>query len=409
MMNPHVFIARRHLKSRHAFNFISFISYLSIIGLGIGVTVLILTLAVLNGFENEVQRKIVSFDGHLRLKGLLGRPLPESNDYVDSVLTAIPGILDRAPYVRNAAMIRYKKRTEGVLIEGIWEDKVRSVLGISGMIESGEFSYISDQEGDEGIVIGRDLANNLGLSLSDKVTLFDLKAMATPGLPPRLKRFYISGIFSTGLHEYDDTMIYMNLASAQELFGLPNQITGEIIKTITADRADNISSLLNESVVYPYSSSTWKERHFNLFSWLNIQKYPITIIFALIVLVAIVNVASSLIMIVMEKTRDIGVLRTVGFTQKDISRIFISEGAIIGIVGVLLGFLLTCAVGFVQLKWGVLRIPEEIYFMQELPILFKSDYFITVGLVGIALALLATLYPAWKASRLQPAEVLRYE
>ena len=408
-MSSHAFIALRHLKSRHSFSFISFISYLSIIGLGIGVAVLILTLAILDGFEDKIRQKIISFDGHIRLTGFLGQPLNESDPILDSTLNSIPEIIDRAPYIRHAVMIRHKRETEGAFVEGISSEKAKSVFGTPEMLVKGEFNFDVDSLGYGGIVLGAALAEKIGVSVGDRVILFDMETVGKVGESPQLGQFYVAGLFSTGLREYDETVIYMGLVAAQKLFGYTNQISGEIIKVRDPDEVFRVSNEIDESLGYPYSSFTWKERHYNLFAWLSIQKYPIVLIFALIVLVAVVNIISSLTMIVMEKTRDIGVLRAMGYSRKDISRVFLYEGGIIGGSGVLLGILITLILGFIQIKWGIFRIPEEVYFMRELPILFNPMHFISIGMLGIILALVATLYPAWKASGVQPSEALRYE
>lgn len=408
-MPPLSFIAFRHLKSRHAFSFISLISYLSIIGLGIGVSVLILTLSILNGFEHEIREKIISFDGHIRLSDYLGRPYPEANSRLDSVLEAIPEILDRAPYIHHSAVIRYRSETEGVFLEAISVEKARSVFGTPDLILSGKFHFGEDEAGYPGLVLGSALAEKLGLSRGDGVVLMDLDAMGTPGKAPRLGRFHVAGIYQTGLREYDETVVYVDLIRAQRLFGYERQITGEIIKVESPNEATRVANQIAGQVGFPYVPTTWRDRHHNLFAWLSVQKYPITIIFALIALVAIVNITSSLTMIGMEKVRDIGVLRAMGYSRRGISGLFLLEGGMVGFLGVLLGGGLAFLLGFLQMKYSILRIPEEIYFMRELPILFEPLHFVVVGVAAFILALGATLYPAWKASGIPPAEAIRYE
>lgn len=403
------FIAFRHLRSRHSFNFISLISYLSIIGLGIGVSVLILTLSILNGFESQVENKIISFDGHIRLRGYLGLPVPETNSRLDSILGTFPEILDRAPYIHHPALVRCRSEIEGVFIEGISSEKAMSVFGTPDFLASGKFDFGQNEAGYSGIVLGQALAEKLSVSIGSRVFLLDLKSIGSPGKAPKIGQFFVSGIYKTGLREYDELVVYIDLANAQRLLGYSNQITGEILKLTDPDFSAQVADRLGDLLGYPYIPSTWKDRHYNLFAWLTLQKYPITIIFALIALVAIVNITSSLTMIVMEKTRDIGVLRAMGYSRRSISELFFLEGGIVGFLGVILGIGLALLIGLLQIKVGILKIPEEIYFMKELPILFEPIHFVTIGVAGFLLALAATLYPAWKASGIPPAKAVRYE
>lgn len=404
-MRAHGFIAFRHLISRHSFSYISFISILSIIGLAIGVAVLILTLGILRGFEDEVQNKIISFDGHIRLQGFLGAPIPAIDSKRDSLLHSHPYIVKSAPFINQPAMIRYKRETEGILIEGINQEDARSVFGTHSLIKYGSFNY-SDLDG---IVVGEALATKLGVSVGDRITLIDFNTIGIPGNPLRLTQATIKGVYSTGLQEYDQSVVYTSLSTAQRLFDMKNTYSGVIIKTTDIQSAERVSEDIQETLGYPYYSSTWKERHFNLFAWLSIQKYPITIIFALIAIVAIVNIISSLTMIVMEKQKDIGVLRSIGYSKRDITFIFFLEGGMIGILGVLIGAGIALILGYVQMKFGIIKIPEEIYFMQILPILFSGLQVFIVCIIGFFMTLTAAMYPAWKAAGILPARAVRYE
>jgi len=409
IMDLRSFIAIRYLRSRHSLSFISLIGYLSILGLGIGISVLLLTLSILNGFESQVENKIISFDGHIRVGGYLDVPVPETNSNLDSVLSNIPEILDQAAYIQEPALIRYGSKTEGVIIEGISEEKARSIFGTSSFLSAGKFTFSQNGTDTPGIVLGQALADKLNISIDSRIVLLDLQAMGKVGKAPRIEQLVVSGIYKTGLREYDESVVYIDLFTAQHLFGYKKQISGVVLKLSDLDDAERIADKIGKLVGYPYIPSTWKDRHYNLFEWLTIQKYPITIIFALIALVAIVNITSSLTMIVMEKTRDIGVLRALGYSKQRISELFFFEGGMIGLLGVILGIGLALLLGFLQMNYRLITIPEDIYFMKELPILFELDHFIIVGISGFLLALVATLYPARKASTILPAKAIRYE
>ena len=373
-------------------------------GLAIGVAVLILTLAVLDGFESEIEQKIIGFDGHIRIRGYFDRNLPEVDSHLDAILSNINDITASEPYISQAAMIRVGRDTHGIMVEGVPSSGIEKIIATPQFITQGEF----DLSGDGTVVMGAALANQLGLTVGKKVTLLDMANLGRPGKLPGIRQFRIIGIYDTGLKDYDETVVYMSLADAQELFGMPAQISGRIVRLRDKDETESVSAAIaSEGVLY--ISETWLDRHGRLFAWLRSQKQPMIIVFGLIALVAIFNISSALTMIVMEKNRDIGVLRAMGFSRRNISQLFLVEGGLVGLIGVGLGICLALIVGFLQIRYGFFRIPAEIYFMSQLAVKFHLQQFITVGAFGFLLALVATVYPAWKASGVQPADAVRYE
>ena len=373
-------------------------------GLAIGVAVLILTLAVLDGFESEIEQKIIGFDGHIRIRGYFDRNLPEVDSHLDAILSNINDITASEPYISQAAMIRVGRDTHGIMVEGVPSSGIEKIIATPQFITQGEF----DLSGDGTVVMGAALANQLGLTVGKKVTLLDMANLGRPGKLPGIRQFRIIGIYDTGLKDYDETVVYMSLADAQALFGMPAQISGRIVRLRDKDETESVSAAIaSEGVLY--ISETWLDRHGRLFAWLRSQKQPMIIVFGLIALVAIFNISSALTMIVMEKNRDIGVLRAMGFSRRNISQLFLVEGGLVGLIGVGLGICLALIVGFLQIRYGFFRIPAEIYFMSQLAVKFHLQQFITVGAFGFLLALVATVYPAWKASGVQPADAVRYE
>ena len=403
-MGPLPLIAARHLRSKHKFSFTSFISYLAVAGLAIGVAVLILTLAVLDGFESEIEQKIIGFDGHIRIRGYFDRNLPEVDSHLDAILSNINDITASEPYISQAAMIRVGRETHGIMVEGVPSSGIEKIIATPQFITQGEF----DLSGDGTVVMGAALANQLGLTVGKKVTLLDMANLGRPGKLPGIRQFRIIGIYDTGLKDYDETVVYMSLSDAQALFGMPSQISGRIVRLRDKDETESVSAAI-ASEGGLYISETWLDRHGRLFAWLRSQKQPMIIVFGLIALVAIFNISSALTMIVMEKNRDIGVLRAMGFSRRNISQLFLVEGGLVGLIGVGLGICLALIVGFLQIRYGFFRIPAEIYFMSQLAVKFHLQQFITVGAFGFLLSLVATVYPAWKASGVQPADAVRYE
>ncbi|MBF90065.1 MAG: hypothetical protein CMG75_10540 [Candidatus Marinimicrobia bacterium] len=409
-MNLLSLIARRHIASSHNLSFLSFVSYLSIAGLTIGITVLILTLGILKGFEKEVQEKIIGFDGHIRIRGFLGNPLSDYQPQLDSILASIPEVSGRLPYIHHAATVRLFGKTEAVFVEAFDPSIAENVLQTSKSLIDGNFNLIDTESKKPGIIIGKVLADKLKVkNIGQLINIMDLTSIGKPGRAPRIMQCEISGIYKTGLNEYDESIVYIDLKSAQRLFNYENLVTGEILSLKTLLDTEDVSDVLNENLNYPLMSSTWKERHSNLFEWLSLQKYPITVVFALIALVAVLNIMSSLTMIVMEKNKDIAIMRAMGFSRKNISQLFFLEGGIVGFCGVVLGALLALFLGWIQTRFNIFSIPEEVYFMSNLPIDIALSHILTVGFFGLLAAIIASLYPAWKASGIEPAKAIRYE
>ena len=396
-------LALRHLSSSDKSNFSSFAGKLSIVGLAFGISSLILTSSVYQGFESTISNKIASFDGHYRLQDFLGRPINESSG-LDSTLENIIGNKKNSiikSFVQGPAMIRKGMNAEGVMLEGISGDGLPNPL--KNLIISGEATLSGNS-----IIIGKSLSDKYGLVVGDPLVVFDLSSMIDISNIDRLKQFTIQGIFHSGLNEYDNTMIYTSIQNAQYLLGIQGKISGKIIY-FTDNNILSVSKELEENLRYPYYSISWKEKHHTLFKWLEIQKFPIIIIFGMISLVAIVNIISALTMIVLDKTKAIGSLQAIGLRRKEINLIFLSKGAIIGVVGSFIGLLIALFLGVIQKKYHILSISEDIYFMDHVPISFNIYNIILIISVGIISSLFASLWPANIASGIQPADAVKYE
>tara|TARA_A100001011_G_scaffold102316_2_gene107925 strand:+ start:118742 stop:119965 length:1224 start_codon:yes stop_codon:yes gene_type:complete len=407
-MNRLSFIASRYLTSQNNLKFISNINYLSILGLSIGIAVLIITMGVLNGFENEVKKKIVSFDGHIRVNGYFNNPIFQNSSQLDSIIDNNSEIVNKIEFINHAATIRFKNQTEPVFIEAFGQIKNNNFFELNKNIVFGNFNLNSTNPS-KGIVIGKVLYDRLNINLGQKITLMDLKSLGNPGVAPRILQFELRGVYETGLTEYDESIVYINLNDAQTLLKYNNLISGYILSLDQIDNTSKIGNLLNDKLNYPLTSSTWIERHSNLFEWLSLQKYPITIVFAMIALVGILNISSSLTMIVMEKTKSIGVMRAIGFSENDLLKLFFLKGAIIGFSGVFFGLTISLFFAFFQTKFNILSIPQEVYFMGSLPIKIIPINVLIVGSMGIILAIIASIYPARIASKIEPSNAIRYE
>ena len=396
-------LALRHLSSSDKSNFSSFAGKLSIIGLSFGIASLILTMSVYQGFENTISNKIASFDGHYRFQDILGRSIDENSDLnsvLDNILSERKDPIIRS-FVQGPALIRKGINAEGVIIEGISGNGLVEPLNNLLISGTGRFS-------DNSIIIGKSLSEKYGLVIGDPLVIFDLSSISDISGMYRLKQFTIGGIFHSGLSEYDNNMIYTSIQNAQYLLDIEDKISGKVVY-FTQNNFSSISELIDEKLRYPYYSNSWKEKHHTLFKWLEVQKLPIIIIFGMISLVAIVNIISALTMIVLDKIKTIGALQAVGFRKKQINLIFLLKGAIIGIIGSFIGLFIALVLGWMQIKYHILSISEDIYFMDHLPISFNINNILLILILGIISSLIASYWPARIAANIKPADAMRYE
>ena len=396
-------LALRHLNSSVKSNFSSFAGKLSIIGLSFGIASLILTISVYQGFENTISDKIASFDGHYRFQDILGRSTDENSDLnavLEDILKEKNNSIIRS-FVQGPVLIRKGINAEGVIIEGINGDKLVKPLNNLIISGTGNLSYNT-------IIIGKSLADKYGLIIGDPLVVFDLTSISDISGIKRLKQFTIGGIFHSGLSEYDNNMVYTSIFSAQYLLGMEENISGKVVY-LSQNDISSFPLLINEKLRYPYYATSWKEKHHTLFKWLEVQKLPIIIIFGMISLVAVVNIISALTMIVLDKTKAIGILQAIGFRKKQINLIFLTKGIIIGIIGSMTGLSIALILGYIQMKYHILSISEDIYFMDYLPLAFNVKNTIFIVVAGIISSIIASYWPAKIAANIKPANAVRYE
>jgi len=403
------FIARRHLFSHKKVGFISFISVLSIAGIAIGVASLILTLSIMEGFESEIKEKIIGFDSHIRIRQYHFRPM-ENYQAVSDLIESVDGVEESFPYIFREALIRSKSNLDGIIIEGVVEND-RTFLNQLEHFSSDKLESFSKVEnGLSPLILGSKLASKLEVEKGDSVTLMVYEGLTGPFNVPFVRRFKIAGLFQTGMAEFDGVFAYMPLAAAQSLFRMDSSVTGIKIFVNRFEDAASTSAVIEEKLGgYPYFPLTWKQRHSNLFKWLDTQRMPMLLVFGLIAIVAIFNITSTLVMIVIDKSHEIGVLRAMGFKTVKVLKIFLIEGGLIGIAGTLIGMIIAYGLGVLQQTQKFISLPTDVYFMDALPVLMHPKYFIITGAAALFLCLTATLYPALKASKLMPAVALRDE
>jgi len=419
-MSYELFIGLRYLMAKRKQFFISINSIISILGVALGVTALIIVLAVMNGFEKDIKEKILGTYSHVILMKHGDEGILKYSALIEQV-KGYERVVSASPFVYNQVMLTSKANVSGVVIRGIDPDSAVEVTNIGRAIKEGSLSDLKTQGRDgaiPGIIIGRELARHLGTFLNEPITVISPMGTITPmGMAPRMKQFEVVGIFNVGMYEYDSSLAYISLKEAQRFFDMGDAVTGIEIKVDDVYKARKVARVIQENLGFPYWTKDWMEMNKNLFSALRLEKVIMFIILFLIVFVAAFNIVSTLIMVVMEKNRDIAILKSMGATARSIMKIFIIEGLVIGAVGTILGAIAGLLVainmetiaGFVEKILGFEVFPRDVYYLERFPSELNSADVIIIVTVAVMLCFLATLYPSWKASRLDPAEALRYE
>jgi lipoprotein-releasing system permease protein len=399
------YILKRYIRSKRQGGFISLITFIGMVGVALGVAALIIALTILGGFEREIKQKVFGFAAHIQVVGFQNQSLPDYEQALETIRKEIPGVKAASPVVSREVILRAKGRTEGVLMKGV--DEATDVSSTRNQIVEGRYD-LESPNGPPKLILGRKLAQRLGVKVGDHVVLFgiggNLKSLGTP----IVRQFIITGIYETGMAEYDDIYVYTSIRAAQELLHLDGFITGIEVLVDDLSRSSTIAAQIQNLLGYPYYARTVQQLYRNLFSWIELQKKPTPIVLGLIIVVATVNIIGTLLMVVMEKTHQIGILKSMGASSGAIRKIFIGEGLVIGVVGTVLGNVLAYGLSTLQLREKLISLPEQIYFMSSVPILLRVENFLIVSLIAMALCFLATLVPASLAAKLEPVRAIRF-
>ena len=416
-MRYELFIGLIYLRSRRRETFISLITIISVLGVMIGVMTLNVVMAVMTGFEETLRDRLLGINAHVALVKS-GDQLRDYEKLLDQVRQT-KGVVAASPSIYGQVMLTSGPRVSGVVVRGVDPDKVNQVVDIERYIRDGSLQKLKQQQPLQvqgrtillpGVIIGIRLANQLGVFLGSPIQVVSpLGSPTAIGVIPKVRRFVVVGIFDSGMSEIDSTLVYMNLKDAQTFFELGDAVTNIEIRVQDVYRAQSVAQDIQRRLGFPYLTEDWSRLWPNLFSALKLEKTVYFLVLLLMVLIGAFNIISTLNMVVMEKRKDIAILQSMGATRDSIRRIFLIKGCVIGVVGTLLGVFLGLAICLLIQKYRFIELPKDVFLISTVPVRIYLSNFLLVGFASLFVCLLASIYPARQAAKLDPVEIIRYE
>jgi len=405
-MSLETFFSLRYLKAKRKQGFISIITGISILGIAIGVMALIVVLAVMNGFREDLMKKILGVNSHLLILSY-NAGIKDTETVMEKALKA-DGVISATPFIYSEVMVKHAGNISGAILRGLDPATAGTVINIDSMIKKGSLNVLKKSH--QGIIIGSELSKQVGALPGDIITLVSPIGKLTPlGRVANEDTFKVVALFESGMYEYDSKMIFLSLTDAQDFLSLGDEVTGIELKVNDIHKSDKIGKIIQEELGYPYWTKDWKMMNKSLFSALKLEKATMFIILTMIVLVGALNIISSLVMLVMEKTRDISILRTMGASSKSIMSIFIFQGLFVGLIGTFLGLISGSFLCHLLARYKFIKLPPDVYYITTLPVRMEWLDVASIALAAIIVSFFATIYPSWQASKVNPVEALRYE
>jgi lipoprotein-releasing system permease protein len=403
-----LFIALRYLRTKKKHRGISVNTLISTGGVAVGVMALLVVLSVMSGFHEDLQKKILGVNAHVVILDYRGA----MQDY-ENVIEKLKGdkdIVSSAPFIMGQVLVSSGKRAHGVFLRGINPEMEKRTTDIGRFMKEGRLENLNSQGGMPGIIIGKELASSMGVFEGDTINVLSPIGKIGPlGMLPKINEFRVVGIFEVGMFEYDSNLVLTSLGAAQQFFDMKGEVTGIQLRLSDIYRAPVVREYIEKKLGFPFYAKDWMEMNKNLFSALKLEKFAMFIILVLIILVASFNIVSTLIMNVIEKKREIAILKAMGATDKGIMTIFVLQGLLIGVLGTIIGVTGGYLLCYILNTYQIIKLPADVYYLSHLPVKTKLSDFIAVSLSAIIISLLATIYPAWQAAKLNPVEPLRYE
>lgn len=409
-----IWIGNRYVRSRSDNRFVSLISAISMLGIAIAVAVLIVVLSVVNGFERELQQRLLTIAAHASIEAIDGEL--QSWPALSDVAERNSRVAAAAPYIDGQGLLVFGERLSGAELRGVDPSAENRVSDIERVMTQGELASL--EAGTFNIVLGVELADALSIGLGDKVTVTLAEGMVTPaGVVPRTKRFTVTGLYRVGMFEYDRRLAFINIKDAQRLYRMQNAVSGVRLAVTEMYSAESIVREVALEHGEAVLVSNWQLRHVNFFRSIQITKSILFVILLLVIAVAAFNIVSTLVMVVRDKRSDIAILRTIGARPSSILKIFVTQGSVIGVAGTLFGVIagvllalnLEGIVSFLEATFGIKFLAADVYFISDLPSDLQTADVVKIAAIALLLALVSTVYPAWVASRTAPAEALRYD
>lgn len=403
-----LFIALRYLRTKKKHKGISFNTVISVGGVAVGVMALLVVLSVMSGFHEDLQKKILGVNAHVVILNYRGT-MPEYQDVIRK-LKDDKDVLSSAPFIVGQVMVSSGKRAQGVYLRGVEPESELKTTEIGMFMKEGGLDGLVSKDGTPGIIIGRELSGSIGVFKGDLVTVLSPVGKIGPlGMLPKVREFRVSGIFEVGMFEYDSNLVLTDLKAAQEFFDMGDTVTGVQLRLDDIYDAAAVRERVQKTLGFPLYAKDWMQMNRNLFAALKLEKLAMFIILVLIILVASFNIVSTLIMNVIEKKREIAILKAMGATDRGVMNIFMMQGLFIGIFGTIVGIASGYLLCYVLNTYQIIKLPADVYYLSHLPVKTKLIDFLVVSLSAITISFLATIYPAWQAARINPVEPLRYE
>jgi lipoprotein-releasing system permease protein len=409
-MNLSFFVTSRFIRSKKESKLISSISFITVGGISLGVAVVILALTILDGFHKTVEEKIINLNSHIKVTAFGNRNLPNSEFVIPKIISRYGNYINNIePFNSKLSIIKSRSRAEGINLIGLNDKAINNNL--QRYYLKSEYNYIERKSTSPQIILGKKLAQKLMVTSGSIITIFTLTGNQIPTLenPPSIQQFEVSAIFESGMSEYDDLNAYIDFSVSDSLFGMNGEISGYNIKLNDISTIEKFSDKLQDYLGYPYYVRSIYKVHQNIFTWLELQKEPIPIILGLIIIVALFNIIGTLLMVVLDKTNAIGILRSMGMNKRNILQIFLYHGIYLSVIGIIIGNILALILSLLQVEFGLISLPDTVYFVTQVPISIEIKNYVTVTFITLLVSLFAALLPALIGSKINPITAIKFD